>query len=203
MLVLAALAGVIGLSWWWLVRAARDMYGAMDGPAAWMMDASWDARYLALICAMWAVMMAAMMLPSAIPAVLMYQRVMGGPQWSSTAARTVLFAAGYLLAWSAFSVIATVLQWQLARAALVSPMMQSTRPLLDGVLLMGAGLYQWLPLKRSCLALCRAPADFLAHRFRPGAGGALIMGLQHGMICIGCCWALMLLLFVGGVMNLA
>ena len=202
--VLAALAGVIALSWWYLVRTARDMYGAMDGPAAWMMTGAWDASYFALMCGMWSAMMAGMMLPSAAPTVLLYAAVLrNGDARAATLGRSSAFAAGYLLAWTGFSAAVTALQWALVRAALLSPMMESTRPLFDACVLIAAGIYQWTPLKRSCLRLCRAPVDFISRHWRNGPDGALLMGLHHGLYCVGCCWVLMLLLFVGGVMNLA
>ena len=202
--VLAALASVVALCWWYLIRAGRDMYGAMDGPAAWMMAGNWDAQYLLLMCGMWTVMMAGMMLPSAVPTLMLYGAVLrNGDAAAAGFARSASFALGYLLAWTAFSIGATLLQWGLANHALVSPMMQSTRPLLDAGVLIAAGLYQWTPLKRNCLRQCRAPADFISRHWRHGADGALRMGLHHGFYCVGCCWTLMLLLFVGGVMNLA
>ena len=202
--VLAALSGVVALCWWYLVRMARDMYGAMDGPSAWMMAGTWDATYFTLMCGMWAAMMAGMMLPSAAPTVLLYGAVLrNGDDRAGTLGRSSAFAFGYLLAWTGFSIAATALQWLLARTALLSPMMESTRPLLDAGILIAAGLYQWTPLKRICLKLCRAPVDFISRNWRNGADGALLMGLHHGLYCIGCCWVLMLLLFVGGVMNLA
>jgi predicted metal-binding membrane protein len=151
---------------------------------------------------MWAVMMAGMMLPSALPTILLYTRALQGNDARAPVRRTLSFAVGYLLAWAGFSVAATVAQWGLAEAALVSPMMVSVSPVLGGALLLAAGIYQWTPLKDRCLAGCRSPLGFLAQHFRPGAYGSLRAGLRHGLYCVGCCWALMLLLFVGGVMNL-
>jgi len=202
-LVLAGLAGAIALSWLYLVPASRDMYGAMDGLSAWMMAGTWDAGYLALIFAMWAVMMVGMMLPSAAPAILLYATVMrNSAQAEAPIARTYAFAGGYLLAWFGFSLAATLLQWALAEAALLSPMMVSASPALGAALLIVAGAYQFTPLKQACLTTCRSPASFLAEHARPGVSGALRLGAHHGLYCVGCCWALMLLLFFGGVMSL-
>jgi predicted metal-binding membrane protein len=201
--VVAGLVGAIALSWLYLVPASRDMYGAMHGLSAWMMEGTWDARYFLLICLMWAVMMVGMMLPSAAPTLLLFATVLrkSDPQ-NAPVTRTYAFAGGYLLAWTAFSLAATLLQWALARAALLSPMMITNSPTLGALILIAAGIYQWTPLKKSCLTRCRAPADFLSRHFRPGSAGALRMGASHGIYCVGCCWALMLLLFFGGVMSL-
>jgi predicted metal-binding membrane protein len=201
--VVAGLAGAVALSWLYLVPASQDMYGAMDGLSAWMMASTWDATYFALILGMWAVMMVGMMLPSAAPAILLYATVMrNSPQAQAPLARTYAFAGGYLLAWTGFSLVATLLQWALAEAALLSPMMESASPALGAALLILAGVYQWTPLKQKCLTNCRAPAMFLTQHARPGVSGALRLGMHHGLYCVGCCWALMALLFVGGVMNL-
>jgi predicted metal-binding membrane protein len=201
--VLAGLAGAIALSWLWLVPASRDMYGAMDGLSAWMMQADWDARYFVLIFLMWAVMMVGMMLPSAAPAILLYASVMKNSVGAQApVARSYAFAGGYLLAWAGFSLAATLLQWRLAEAGLLSMMMESSSRALGGALLVIAGIYQWTPLKDKCLTYCRGPAAFITQNFRPGIGGALTLGAHHGLYCVGCCWALMLLLFVGGVMSL-
>jgi predicted metal-binding membrane protein len=198
--IVTGLAGAIALSWLYLVPASRDMYGAMDGLSAWMMAGTWDATYLALIFTMWAVMMVGMMLPSAAPAILLYASALkDSPQ---ALPRTYAFVGGYLLAWIAFSLGATLLQWALAEAALLSPMMVSTSPALGASLLIVAGGYQLTPLKESCLSRCRSPAAFFMQHFRPGMAGALRLGAHHGLYCVGCCWALMLLLFFGGVMSL-
>ncbi len=201
--MLAGLAGAVVLSWLYLVPASRDMYGAMDGLSAWMMEGTWDGRYLLLIFLMWAVMMVGMMLPSAAPTLLLFATVLrkSDPQ-NAPVARTYVFAGGYLLAWTAFSLAATLLQWMLAETALLSPMMMTTSPMLGAAILVAAGIYQWTSLKQSCLKRCRSPAEFLSRQWRPGLAGALRMGVWHGSYCVGCCWALMLLLFFGGVMSL-
>jgi predicted metal-binding membrane protein len=201
--VATGLAGAVAIAWLYLVPVSRDMYGAMSGPSAWMMQAEWDGRYFALMFLMWAVMMMGMMLPSAAPAILLFARVLqSSPHADSPVARGYAFAGGYLIAWTGFSLAATLLQWRLAEAALLSPMMEAATPTLGAAILVAAGLYQWTSLKQVCLIRCRAPAEFLAQRFRPGWRGALRMGVDHGVHCIGCCWVLMGLLFVGGVMQL-
>lgn len=201
--VLAGLAGAIALSWLYLVPVSRDMYGAMDGLSAWMMEGTWDGRYLLLIFLMWAVMMVGMMLPSAAPTLLLFANILRkSDAQNAPVARTYAFAGGYLLAWTAFSFAATLLQWALAETALLSPMMITTSPTLGAFILVATGIYQWTPLKQSCLKRCRSPADFLSRHWRPGFSGALRMGAWHGLYCVGCCWMLMLLLFFGGVMSL-
>lgn len=192
------------LCWAWIVPAARDMHGSMRGLAAWMMAARWDLRYFLLVFGMWTVMMVGMMLPSAAPTVLLYARIVCSDTRVLTPLhRVYVFACGYLLAWCGFSLLATVLQWRLAVAAALTPMMRVHSTMLGAVLLLVAGVYQWTPFKYRCLEQCRAPADFIATNWRPGWHGALRLGWRHGLYCLGCCWALMLLLFVGGVMNLA
>ncbi len=201
--VLAGLAGVVACAWAYLTTASLDMYGRMDGAAAWMMEASWDAGYLLLIFLMWAAMMVAMMLPSALPTILIFHSaVQNDPKVSSPRRRMFAFVAGYIFAWFGFSVGATLLQWGLAEAALLSPMMVSASPWLGGAILIVAGVYQWTPLKHACLQQCRSPLAFLMEHWQPGMPRALRLGLRHGLRCVGCCWALMLLLFVGGVMSL-
>ena len=202
-LVVAGLALVLAPVWIWLARASLDMYGAMTGPSAWMMRATWDASYTALVFAMWTAMMTGMMLPSAAPAILIFARVArSGPDPERPVLRAHLFAAGYLVAWAAFSAAATLAQRALAVHALVTPMMEAASPYFAAALLVVAGAYQWSAAKRACLTQCRAPAGFLVERWRSGALGALRLGAEHGVYCVGCCWALMLLLFAGGVMSL-
>ena len=179
-------------AWTW---AARRRCGA------------WAFATWALMIAMWWIMMIAMMTPSAAPTILLYARVhrhaaRAGPV-QDRLAPTGAFAAGYLLVWLGFAVAAAALHWALERAGLVSAMMMGSQSRwLSGAVLIAAGLYQLSPLKNACLAHCRAPASFLSRHWRPGASGALRLGAMHGAYCVGCCWMLMALLFVGGVMNL-
>jgi predicted metal-binding membrane protein len=201
--VIVGLAGVLVCAWAYLIPASLDMYGRMDGVAAWMMETTWEPRYVLLIFLMWAAMMVAMMLPSALPTILIFHRAaQNDPEVRSSSGRMFAFAAGYMLAWSGFCIAATLLQWGLAEAALLSPMMVSISPWLGGAILIVAGVYQWTPFKYACLRNCRSPLAFLVEHWQPGMLGALRLGLRHGLTCVGCCWALMLLLFVGGVMNL-
>lgn len=158
----------------------------------------------ALVVVMWWVMMAAMMLPSAAPAILLYARVRTSRGEAAAIAPPWLFLAGYLIAWGGFSLIAALGQLALVNSGLVGAMdLRATTPVLVGAALVAAGAYQLTPWKDACLGSCRSPAQFLAHHWRPGASGALRLGLLHGAICVGCCWLLMILLLVGGVMNLA
>jgi predicted metal-binding membrane protein len=190
--------------WLWVIAMARDMYGPMTGSAAWMMTATWDAPHVLLLWAMWAAMMAAMMLPSAAPIILLYARAAERRSETQRAAgHTSALVAGYILVWALFSVGATMLQRVLAASELLTPMMEPSTRHAAASLLAVAGLYQLTPLKRACLRSCRTPIAFLASRWRNGLLGAAHMGVEHGAYCLGCCWALMLLLFAGGVMNLA
>lgn len=160
----------------------------------------WDLANLLAISAMWAVMMAAMMLPSALPMVLTFVDL---SERRGQRSRSLGFVAAYLLAWFAFSAAAVAAQWALQAAGWINPMIVSTSVLLNALLLLIAGLYQFSPLKHVCLARCRTPIGFLLGEWRGGALGSFLMGWRHGLFCLGCCWALMALLFVGGVMNLA
>jgi len=176
--------------------------GAMDmAPAP---AAAWAVDRWALMLAMWWIMMIAMMTPAAAPAILLYAHVhrhaLAQGQVGDKLAPTGAFAAGYLLAWLGFALAAVTLHWLLERAGLVSAMGSQSKWLSGGVLL-AAGLYQLSPLKNLCLSHCRAPAEFLSRHWRPGAAGALRLGAVHGAYCVGCCWMLMALLFVGGAMN--
>ena len=202
-LIGGALAVTVALCWAWIVPMARDMYGSMRGPSAWMMAGTWDWPHLALLFAMWVVMMAGMMLPSAAPTLLLYAGVIRkSPDGARAQAHVYAFAAGYLLVWTAFSLIATVLQRLFSHWLLLSPMMEAEQRGFGGTLLMVAGLYQFTPFKRTCLESCRSPAAFIAQHWKRGLAGGFRLGSAHGLYCLGCCWALMLLLFVGGVMNL-
>ncbi len=195
----------MALAWLYLWREAADMAAAMAGMDRAMAMPPRDALGLVLLFAMWWVMMAGMMLPSAAPMILTFASVNArrrgrGQGHTPTAA----FVAGYLLAWGGFSLAATAAQVALERLALVSPMdMAANGSWLGGVLFLAAGLYQFTPLKQACLNLFWSPLDFVLNRWREGPAGALAMGATHGLYCLGCCWILMLLLFVGGVMNLA
>ena len=214
-IVIAALTALASLAWADLARLAGDM--AMDGmdmtglrmiPAGQglMMPASapWQPIEFGYVFVMWVVMMIGMMTPSVAPMILIYARV--GRQAASESkpfAASGWFAAGYLLAWTFFSVLAASAQWALERAALLTPMMESASNILGAIVLILAGLYQWTPVKEACLSYCRSPLVFIQNHggFRREPAAALALGFRHGIYCIGCCWALMALLFVGGIMN--
>jgi predicted metal-binding membrane protein len=202
-LTAGALAIVVLLCWSWIVPMARDMYGTMEGSASWMMAPEWDWTSTLLLFAMWEVMMIGMMLPSAAPTLLLYAMVSRkSANGGSTPLRVYAFACGYLAVWTLFSVAVTPLQRMLSDMMLLSPMMELQNRPLSAAMLIIAGVYQLTRFKRSCLNHCRSPVELIVERFRPGTIGALRMGFEHGFYCLGCCWALMLLLFVGGVMNL-
>ena len=170
---------------------------------AMMQPASWTLGYAVLMFGMWWVMMIAMMLPSASPMVLLFARVNRNQQAKGAPfVPTSVFAGGYLVVWGAFSILATGAQWGLEQVGLLSSMMISTSGVFAGILLLIAGVYQLTPLKHACLKHCRSPLQFIMHHWRGGTGGAFRMGFDHGAFCLGCCWFLMALLFVGGVMNL-
>jgi predicted metal-binding membrane protein len=207
--LLAGILVVSALAWGWLVLGSGMDMSAIDmtrmaGMDGWMMQqAVWTPAYALLIVSMWWVMMVAMMLPGAAPMLLLFAQVnrkekVAGSPFMPTGA----FAAGYLITWGGFSVVATGLQWALESARLVSPMLETTNVWLAAGILVGAGLWQLTPLKTMCLRHCRSPLGFLIGNWRAGRLGALLMGLEHGGYCLGCCWFLMALLFFGGVMNL-
>jgi predicted metal-binding membrane protein len=163
----------------------------------------WTATEFGLRLAMWAVMMVAMMVPTAAPMTLMYAAVARkAAAQHNPLAPTFVFVAGYIAMWAVFSLVATIAQHALDQAALLSPMMVSKSASFGAALLIAAGVYQFTPLKNACLRNCRAPAHFLSRYWRTGNLGAFRMGLRLGAYCVGCCWILMGLLFVGGVMNL-
>src|SRR5215471_8477173 len=211
LVVAGALCVIVALAWGYVLWLAADMdMGGMDMtgfrmiPAGIGIMAPANAIEFAFVFAMWAVMMVGMMAPSAAPMVLMYARVgrqaaAGGTPFAATG----WFAGGYFLAWIGFSLVATLAQWVLERAALLDVEMASTSGVLGGAILIAAGIYQWTPLKEVCLAQCQPPLLFLMRHggFRQEALGCLHLGLRHGAYCIGCCWVLMAFLFVGGVMN--
>ena len=214
----AALGVLCALAWVYLLNGAG--FGAPDAMAGMDMASmempaggaeaqprAWSAGLWALSAAMWATMMVAMMVPSAAPTILLFgqvrrQALARGP--SAGLAPTGIFAAGYLLVWLGFSLLAVAAQWALQRNGLISPAgMESQSRWLSAGVLIGAGLYQLSPLQNVCLSHCRSPAAFLSRHWQAGPWGALRLGVLHGAYCVGCCWVLMALLFVGGVMNLA
>ena len=208
LIVLAALASIAALAWGYMLHEARGMQQtgvceclgmAMSGPDT----KPWAVAAIAPLFLMWAEMMVAMMIPSAAPMILTFARVnRQRREQERPFVPSGLFLLGYLVVWAAFSFAAALAQWALHGAALLSPMMKSSSPVLGGVLLISAGAFQWTPWKRACLNHCRSPLNFLLGDWREGRGGALAMGIRHGAYCTGCCWLLMVLLFVTGVMNM-
>jgi predicted metal-binding membrane protein len=200
--VLAALAALTALAWLALLPIGRGMMSAgMAGMA--MAPPVVTVGDLALGFAMWAVMMPGMMLPSAAPMILTVARVHRARRARfGVTLPLAAFLAGYLLVWTGFSAVAAVAQWGLARAGAIAGMDGRAGPVLGGALFVLAGIYQLSPLKHACLGSCRSPLGFLLAHWRDGTGGALRMGVRHGAVCLGCCWALMVLLFAVGTMNL-
>lgn len=218
-IVLSAIVAITALAWAYVLWLAANMdmgMGSsmgtsmgktMSGMGAMLKPTfrSWSVVDFTYLFVMWAVMMVGMMMPSVTPMVLLYANVgRKAVENGRPLAATGWFLAGYLLAWTGFSLAATVAQWQLSRLALITPMMSSTSDLFGGLLLVAAGLYQWSPLKDTCLTHCQSPLGFLISRggFSASPWGSLRLGAEHGSLCVGCCWVLMALLFVGGVMNL-
>jgi predicted metal-binding membrane protein len=209
LVVVIGLLTVIAGSWVWLLLGAGTEMTPMDmtrmaGMDGWLMEpAQWSAGYALLMFSMWWVMMVAMMLPSAAPMLLLFARVSGqGGSSGPLLTATGLFASGYLLMWGGFSAVAVALQWSLETARLLSPMLETSNVWLGASILIASGLWQLSPMKGVCLRHCRSPFGFLMNHWRGGNWGALRMGIAHGAWCLGCCWALMTLLFFGGVMNL-
>jgi predicted metal-binding membrane protein len=215
-IVLVALGIVIAAAWAYLLSGAGMEMSALEmtrmsgqGNAralaahGMMTPAVYTPGYTVLMFFMWWVMMVAMMVPSAAPMILLFTSInrrqieTGNPHVG-----TGFFTLGYLLVWAFFSVIAVGLQWGFQRIGVLSPMLVGTNVAFGGILLVAAGIYQLTPVKQACLRHCRSPLEYLANHWRPGALGALRMGAVHGAICMGCCWFLMGLLFLGGVMNL-
>ncbi len=194
LIVVFALLIVVGLAWAYLWTGAG---------MSMMMPAVWTPGYAVLMFFMWWIMMVAMMLPSAAPMILVVARA-NHQHFHTGRAHVVtsIFVLGYLATWAAFSLVATLAQWGLERKGLLSMSLVSTSAWLSAGILIAAGIYQLTPLKRACLRHCRSPLAFISSHWRPGALGALQMGVVHGTFCVGCCWFLMGILFVGGVMNL-
>jgi predicted metal-binding membrane protein len=199
-IILACLAAVTLLAWGYLVHLGRQM-SAMDASMMSEMAMPWTAADLLFMFAMWVVMMVGMMAAPAAAVLLLFARAQAS-RGANPIPLTSSFALGYGLVWSGFSAGAVMAQWALHDAALLSPEMAASSPRLAGAILCVAGAYQFTPLKNVCLAHCRSPLGFLLSRWRDGKLGALEMGVRHGLYCLGCCWALMAVLFAVGVMNL-
>jgi predicted metal-binding membrane protein len=208
-LILGVAGCITAGAWIYVVIQARQMpAGTMSNPMAGTMQSmnqatTWTVLEFGVMLLMWVVMMVAMMLPSALPMTLVYAAVARkAAREQHPVAPTGAFVAGYLAMWGLFAVAATAVQLGLDHWSLLSPAMAAVSPRLGGALLIGAGLYELTPLKHACLAQCRAPAHFIAQHWHAGPAGGARMGLVLGAYCLGCCWILMGLLFVGGVMNL-
>src|SRR5579871_5155702 len=215
LLIAGALGMTAALAWAYVLWLAADMdMGDMDMTGFRMIpaglgfmalsNAPWGLIEFAFVFVMWAVMMIGMMAPSVSPMILTYARVgRQGHVGAKPLAATGWFAVGYFLTWMGFALAATLVQWMLERAGLLDSQMASASNVLAGIVLIAVGVYQWSPLKDACLTRCQSPIDFLTRYggFRNDLPGCLLMGLRHGAYCVGCCWALMALLFVGGVMN--
>jgi predicted metal-binding membrane protein len=208
-LIAVALAALVALAWGYLLVLSQQMSddaGMASMPAMSNMPdlgGAAAAQSIALTVLMWWTMMIGMMVPSAAPMILLF----GNVQRRQLAAesprlRVALFTAGYLAIWGAFSVLAAVAQLALTKLALLAPLDLTVKAWLGAVLVALAGVYQLTPLKNACLRRCRSPAEFLSSHWRRGNAGAFRMGIEHGLYCVGCCWLLMSLLFVVGVMNL-
>ena len=206
-IVLSALAAVIVAAWAYLLRGAGVKMAMMDmgGGQMMAMPPDWSFAHTALIFVMWVVMMVAMMLPSAVPTILLVTNLASDRTANSklVPATAMLFATGYLLVWCGFSLAATLLQWGLDEAGLLSETMALGNWTSIGAVFVAAGIYEWTPLKDACLRHCRSPTEYLLRHWRRGVRGAVLTGMRHGVFCLGCCWLLMGLLFVGGLMNLA
>lgn len=203
-IVLAGLAAATALAWAYLLYMSWGMEHMDVGAAMIIMPhmTNWRAIDLLLVLAMWAIMMAAMMLPSIVPMVLAFASLSRRRRAQQLPyVRTGVFVLGYLAVWTGFSLVATLAQWGLLEARLVTPMMVSATPLLAGALLVVAGIFQFTPLKHACLGKCASPLGFLLNEWRDGNLGAWAMGFRHGAYCVGCCGFIMTLLFAFGVMN--
>jgi predicted metal-binding membrane protein len=196
------------LSWVYLAFAAEAMKAmAGDGGSSaymWLMPMGrWGATEFVLGFAMWAMMMVGMMVPSASPMLFAFLRISRSRLKSASSIGLVgVFLLGYLLVWGVFSIFATAIQWLLHTSAVLTSSMMSSNRVFSATLLLAAGAYQFAPLKERCLSKCRVPLGFLLTEWRDGTRGALIMGFRHGVFCVACCWLLMALMFVAGVMNL-
>ncbi len=204
LIVLSGLLGLSSLMWGYMVYLTQGMMNMDQGMELTMPTMPvWAGFDLVFIFAMWAVMMMAMMLPPASPMILLFATLnRRRREQHDPFVPTSVFLLGYLAVWIGFSALAAIVQWGLHVTSLLSPTMMSANPIIGGALLLVAGIFQWTPLKHACLAHCRSPLGFLMTNWREGRGGAFSMGLRHGGYCVGCCWLLMSLLLVTGVMNL-
>ena len=198
--VVAGLVGVSLVAWAYLISGVESFHGAEVGLPS---TELWTPRDFALVFLMWSIMMVAMMVPSASPMVVTYAAIRRKQHPDERAfGACVAFLLGYVILWTSFSALATLAQWGLQHAALISAAGASTNAIFAGALLLVAGVFQWTPWKQACLTHCRSPFLFIMTSWRDGTRGAFTMGLEHGVFCLGCCWALMALMFFAGVMNI-
>ena len=205
--IVLALVSITVMAWVYLILLVEEMGMTFTGGMQPVMEMvafkPWTIPDFILMFLMWVIMMIGMMTPSAAPMILLYSHAQRKRATSKNPfIPTAAFFSGYIVVWSFFSIVATILQMGLEHAALLSPMMMSSSAFLTGFILITAGVYQWTPVKNACLTRCREPVWFLSTIWRDGPSGAFTMGLIHGAFCLGCCWMLMLLLFAGGIMNL-
>jgi len=201
--ILAVVLAVIFAAWTYLFYQYIQMT-RQPMSTVWMPPSeplAWHFTDFALVYLMWAVMMAAMMLPSAIPMILAFTKVCKR-QHPAPYKLTYLFISGYLGVWLLFSSALALLQWQMHELSWLSPMMDNQNKTSAIGILFLAGFYQFMPIKNACLQHCKTPMGFLLNEWQQGATGAFSMGVKHGAYCVGCCWAQMLIMFVVGVMNL-
>lgn len=193
-----ALVGISLLAWAYILAGAgMDVHSISIADMVKPMD--WTAPHFALMLAMWIVMMIAMMLPSAVPVILLFETIERRRGQTSPLVGMTAFVGAYLAVWAGFSLVATLAQWALDRLGMLSTEMAMTSGMLAGLVLIAAGVYQFMPLKQACLRACQSPLEFISRHWNSGPFG---IGIRHGLYCLGCCWALMLLLFVGGAMNI-
>ena len=199
------MAAIVAMSWYYLSRMDGDMslMQASASPHAGVVIGGLDAAWLLMAFGMWAVMMVAMMLPTVAPSASVFSRLAARRDPGRANGATGAYIAGYAASWVAFAAPAAIVQWALTQALLLDPLARSTSALLSSVILLASGVYQWLPLKSACLTKCRMPLAFLIANWRDGTSGAYWIGMRHGGYCVGCCWALMAVMFVVGAMSLA
>jgi predicted metal-binding membrane protein len=203
MVLYSALGLATAAAWAVTFLQSSDLSALSPFLAQALCGGEWSMASAASSFVMWISMMVTMMLPAMAPTIEAFATIARRRRARREPyTPTLVFVAGYGLAWSCFSAVAVAAQWQLYGAALITPTMQNVSPILAGVALLIAGLYQFTPVKLACMRGCRSPLSFIMAEWREGYAGALLMGLRHGMICVGCCWAVMSLMFCVSVMDL-
>lgn len=199
------MAAIAAMSWYYLGHmdgAMSTLPGGASAHAGMAMGGD-GAASLLLVFGMWTVMMVAMMVPTVVPSAAVFSNLSARRNPGCANRATASYVAGYITCWIAFAVPAALTQWALTHALFLDPMARSTNAALSSAILLAAGIYQWLPIKRACLSTCRTPLAYLMAHWRDGRSGAFQLGLSHGAYCVGCCWALMAVMFVVGAMSLA